>query len=131
MYFGAWSNLDDLPMSIVLVVAGFVMTLVAFMFMHLTVRDEGDALAVRYGPLPVFRARFRYVEITDAESSRSSVMDGWGIHWIPGRGWTYNLWGFQCVKLRIAGNIVRIGSDDVENLLAFLTRRIPTAKQGK
>ena len=48
------------------------------MFTHMTVRDEGDALAVRYGPLALFGGRFRYPDLTDVEPSRSSVVDGWG-----------------------------------------------------
>lgn len=47
-------------------------------------------------------------------------MDGWGIHYILGRGWTYNLWGFGCVKLTLGRKVVRVGSDDVENLVEFL-----------
>ena len=62
-------------------------------FHHLTVSDEGDALAVRFGPLPLFGTRIRYAEITAAEPSQTSIIDGWGVHYIPGRGWTYNLWG--------------------------------------
>ena len=56
-------------------------------------------LALRFGPLPVLRKTFRYADITGVEIGRTSVIDGWGIHYMPGRGWTYNLWGFNCVKL--------------------------------
>ena len=73
-----------------------VLLAVACMFMHLTVRDEGQWLVIRYGPLPVFGRRIRYADISAVEASRSSLIDGWGIHYIPGRGCTYNLWGFGC-----------------------------------
>ena len=79
--------------------------------------------AAAYGPLPLFRKRIRYADITAVEKSRSNVIDGWGIHYIPGRGWTYNLWGFDCVKLQLDKKVVRVGSNDAENLAAFLKQR--------
>ena len=94
------------------------------MFASMTVQDEGEFLAIRYGPLPVFHRRIRYADITSVEPGRSSIIDGWGIHWVPGRGWTYNLWGFQCAMLAVRGGIVRIGSDDVDNLVGFLHGKI-------
>jgi hypothetical protein len=51
-------------------------------------------------------------------------VDGWGVHWIPGRGTTYNLWGFDCAVLLVNGRIVRIGSDDAEGLVEFLKAKI-------
>lgn len=92
-------------------------------FAHLTVEDEGDHLLVRFGPLPVFRKRIAYDEIKSVQRSRSRLVDGWGIHYIPGRGWTYNLWGFDCVELRVDGRVVRVGSDDAEGLAEFLQRK--------
>ena len=56
------------------VAGAVVLFVVAFMFMHLTVRDEGDWLAIRYGPLPVFRKRIRYADISAVEASRSRLM---------------------------------------------------------
>ena len=47
-----------------------------------------------YGPLPVFSESIRYSDITLVEYDRSGVIDGWGIHWVPGRRTTRNLWGF-------------------------------------
>ncbi|MCL4205313.1 MAG: hypothetical protein KJ000_22750 [Pirellulaceae bacterium] len=106
-----------------LILAG-ILLLVCLMFKHLTVRDEGDRLAVRYGPLPIFRRRIPYAEIAAADPDRTSWIDGWGIHWVPGRGYTYNLWGFDCVRLVVRDRVIRIGTDDVENLVAFLRNRI-------
>ena len=116
------------PLAAGLAVAGAVgLFAVAFMFKRLTVRDEGQWLAIRFGPLRVFRKCIRYEQITEVEANRSSWIDGWGIHCIPGRGCTYNLWGFACAKLIVNGKTVRIGSDDVPNLVAFLQSRIRPA----
>ena len=96
----------------------------ALVFGTLTVRDEGDHLVLRFGPVPVFGTLIRYADLTAVEPGRTSLIDGWGIHYIPWRGWTYNLWGFGCVKLTLGKRVIRVGSDDVENLAAFLKAKI-------
>lgn len=104
-------------------IGGLFLLSVAFMFRHLTVRDEGLGLGVRFGPLAVFGRQIAYADISSVEPARSSLIDGWGIHSLPGRGTTYNIWGFGCAKLIVNGKVVRVGSDDVENLVAFLRRK--------
>ena len=123
MLVGAWYAQEEQPVAILLVAVSAVFVLLAFMFGSLTIRDEEDWLALRYGPLPVFRKRIRYADITSVEPSRTSLIDGWGIHYIPGRGTTYNLWGFACVKLSLGEKVIHIGSNDVENLVKFLHRK--------
>jgi hypothetical protein len=94
------------------------------MFRSLTICDEGEWLALRDGPLPVFRKRICYSDITSVEPGRISLVDGWGIHDIPGRGWTYNLWGFGGVKLTLGRKVIRVGTDDVDRLVAFLWTKL-------
>jgi len=121
---GAWVARGEPGEAILLVGVAAALVLVALMFGSLTVSDEGDCLALRYGPLPVFHKRIRYADITAVEPGRTSVIDGWGIHCLPGRGTTYNLWGFGCVKLSLGRKVIRVGSDDVDNLAEFLRGRI-------
>ena len=109
---------------IILASATGAVVLAAAMFAWLRVYDDGERLVLRYGPLPAFRKRFRFADITALEAGRSSLVDGWGIHWMPGRGWTYNIWGFRCVKLRLGSKTVRIGTDDPEGLAAFLRAKL-------
>ncbi|MHC4404841.1 MAG: PH domain-containing protein [Planctomycetota bacterium] len=125
----AWLNREE-P-GVVILVTGVlaVIVLVALMFHSMTVSDEGEWLAIRYGPLPVFRKQIPYEAITAVEPGRTSVIDGWGIHWIPGRGTTYNVWGFDCVNLTLGDRVIRVGSDDVENLAAFLTDKLDGTKE--
>jgi len=103
---------------------GVILIFVALCFATLTIEDEGELLVLRYGPLPLVRKRIAFASITSAFPSRSAFIDGWGIHYIPGRGWTYNLWGRDCVELTVNGRTLRIGSDDAENLASFLQSRI-------
>ena len=112
-----------------LLVTAAVFAFCGLMFGSLTIRDEGQWLALRFGPLPILRKRFRYDAITAVEAGRTKIIDGWGIHYIPGRGWTYNIWGFACVKLTLGRKIVRIGTDDAENLATFLREKI--AREGE
>jgi hypothetical protein len=120
-----WLNRAAPGLALALAGVAALLLVLAFCFRQLTIRDEGDWLAVRYGPLPVFRTRIAYTDISSVEPGRSSWIDGWGIHWIPGRGYTYNLWGFTCVTLQVQGRTVRIGTDDAENLAAFLKSKLP------
>lgn len=103
--------------------------LLALSFGKLTVRDKQDHLLVRFGPLPLFRRRIAYAEIQDVERARTSILDGWGIHLSPSGGWTWNLWGFDCVDVHFKkGRKVRIGTDDPKRLEAFLKDRIGGAE---
>lgn len=110
--------------TVTLFAGGSLFVLLAFCFHKLTVADEGDRLAMNFGPIRLFRKTIPYESITHAEAGRSSLVDGWGIHWVPGRGWTYNIWGFDCVVLHCGNSIIRVGSDDVPNLLALVNSRI-------
>jgi len=95
--------------------------LLSFCFRTLTVRDGGDALQIRFGPIPLFQRRVPYALIDAVRPGRSTLMDGWGVHWAPGRGWTWNLWGRDCVECSCAGKTLRIGSDDCAELTRFLS----------
>ncbi|MCA9259674.1 MAG: hypothetical protein KDA61_10765, partial [Planctomycetales bacterium] len=107
------------PICIVLV------TLIGFCFSSLRVVDEADSLVARFGAIPLFRKRIAYSDIASAVATQICVIDGWGIHWTPLRGWTYNVWGFGCVLLQLNnGNKLRIGSDEPSELAAFLQKRI-------
>ena len=89
----------------------------------LTVRDTGTELQVRFGPVPLFGTRLRYDDVRAVRQARSRLIDGWGIHWLPRRGWIYNLWGRDCVEVTLSRRRLRIGTDDPEGLAAFLAER--------
>lgn len=117
------------PEATVFLLLGLLLGALALSFRWLRVCDEGDHLALRYGPLPIFRKRFRYADIAEAAVDRTSLVDGWGIHWVPGRGWTYNIWGCDCVQLTLTnGRTARVGTDDPAGLAAFLGTRMGEVK---
>ncbi|MEM7166616.1 MAG: hypothetical protein AAF581_14205 [Planctomycetota bacterium] len=121
----SWAAPEVVLVQWLLLAMVVVITVFALSFMHLTVRDEGDRMTLRYGPLPLFSKAIRYDQIRSAKASRSTLIDGWGIHWLPGRGWTFNLWGFACAELELDRGTLRIGSDDVPRLVEFLQQRVP------
>ena len=122
--YGAWQARDQWQVALAVSIAGGIMLLLSACFATLTVRDEGQSLLLFFGPLPLFRKRIFYESITDARPTRSALIDGWGIHCIPGRGWIYNLWGWSCVRLTVNGRTFRIGSDDADNLAQFIQTKI-------
>ena len=115
------------PASVVVWAAALLIAALLLCFRTLTVRDEGDCLALHYGPIPLFFRRIPFAAITSVEPGRTSFIDGWGIHYIPGRGWTYNLWGFACIVVHLGRKTIRIGTDDPEGLRAFLKSKLPSA----
>lgn len=121
---GAWLARNEPGVAWAVLVVAVIFVVSALMFCSLTVRDEGERLALRFGPLPILRKRIRYADITAVEPDHTKIIDGWGIHYVPCRGMTYNLWGFGCVKLTLGAKVIRVGTDDVANLAEFLRKKI-------
>ena len=105
---GVWLARSVPPIAILLIATAAIFALCGLMFGSLMIRDKGDSLSICFGPLPVLRKTIRYADITGVEIGRSKVIDGWGIHFMPGRGWTYNIWGFDCVKLTLGRKKSRV-----------------------
>jgi len=119
----AWMIGDTLGIYI----AGGVSLLLASLapaFHHLTVVDKGEVLAIRFGPIPLFHRTVRYADIRKVELGRTLLLDGWGIHLSIRGGWVWNLWGRDCVVVHRKKGVLRIGTDDAENLVEFLNKRI-------
>jgi hypothetical protein len=121
-------SLPVLAPQITFMVTGFFMLLLGASIGHLTVEDEGDRLVVRFGPLPLFRRSILYDDILEVEQSRTTFLDGWGIHWSPWGGWVWNVWGYDCVVLRLKRGKLKIGTDDAEKLAGFVKSRISSGR---
>jgi hypothetical protein len=118
-------NLNDPVLSIALPSLAALFLALSFMFSHLTVRDESEKLVIEFGPLHLFRKRVAYADINEVLTMQSGIIDGWGIHYMPGRGWIWNISGFDCVMLKLKDNRqLRIGTDDPAGLCAFLRTKI-------
>ena len=103
---------------------GLLIALLAPCFHNLTVADQGDVLSIRFGPMPLFARTVNYADIEQVEVGRTTILDGWGIHYSIRGGWVWNLWGRDCVVVHFKkGGVLRIGTDDAEGLAGFLTTR--------
>lgn len=118
-----WFLREEPVVPVVLPVAGALMLLLGASFRYLTVADEGDRLAIRFGPLPLFRKRIRYSDMRSVEVGRTTLLDGWGIHLSLRGGWVWNIRGWDCVMIEHGGK-TWLGTDDAENLARYLQSRI-------
>src|SRR4051812_20716801 len=59
MFAGACLTRSQPGVALLLAGVGVLMTVLALAFHHLSVADRGEALAVRFGPLPLFRRTVR------------------------------------------------------------------------
>lgn len=112
----------------VLTVTGTIMLAVTPLFAWLRVRDTGEALRVGYGPLALFRRNVPYDQIIAFQPRRTPLIHGLGIHGVPGIGWTWNLWGRDCVTLTLRkdghDSILNVGTDDQEGLARHLSETL-------
>ncbi|QDU07699.1 hypothetical protein [Gimesia aquarii] len=128
MFLGAWFT-DLQSVSLILALVGALILILGSAFQQLTVEDEDDQIAIRFGPLPLFRKSVRYDDITDVEVGRTTFIEGWGIHMSPRGGLVWNLWGRDCVVLKLRNSVLRVGTDDAENLASFVNKRLQTEER--
>ena len=126
IFLAASWHLPVLALQITFLVTGLFSFLLSVSFHYLTVEDDGNQLAIRFGPLPLFRKRILYDDILGVETGRTTFLDGWGIHWNPRGGWVWNIWGRDCVVLRLKRGTLKVGTDDPQGLADFLNDRITT-----
>jgi hypothetical protein len=125
MFVGVWLSYGEFPIALILGGVGVWMIVLAPAFHHLTVVDQGEVLAIRFGPLPLFRRKVPYATIVKIEVGRTMILEGWGIHYSIRGGWVWNLWGRDCVVVHFKnGGVLRIGTDDGANLAEFLRSKV-------
>ena len=112
-------NPEWLP--VILFSAGGIFVISALCFWFLRIRIDREELRISFGPLPIFRKTHPLAEIAHVEAGRTTLLEGWGIHYVPGRGWTWNLWGFDCVVLTFTSpegrpKTLRLGTNEPEKL---------------
>ena len=88
---------------------GLLLVVLGTSFHHLTVEGKRDHLSIHLGPIQSFRRTVRYEDISSVDVGRTTILDGWGIHRSLRGGWVWNLWGRDCVVLKL-----RRGSCELE-----------------
>ena len=120
LFIGLSLFLPDFPPRYVFFFVGMLLAPLAASVHHLTIEDVGDHLWIHFGPLPLFNLRIDYNEIVSVEAARTTLLDGWGIHWSLRGGWVWNIWGRNCVVIRLRNQVLFVGTNDSEGLIGHL-----------
>lgn len=100
-----------------------ILGLILLLFYALTVEIDSDRLCFWFG-IGLIRKRIPLERITTCKPVRNHWLCGWGIRWW-GRGWLYNVSGFQAVELELdTGKRLRIGTDQPESLAQAIKQAI-------
>ncbi len=120
-----WIPIPPEVVIIALLVLGFSL----FVFGTLTVTVGSGMLVCKFG-LGLIRKEIPLSDIADARPVRNPWFVGWGIRWIPGRCWVWNVSGFQAVELMLKNDKrFRIGTDEPDVLARAIelnTKGMPT-----
>ncbi len=116
--------LQDFPPRYVFLPVGILLSILATGVQYLMIEDGGDHLWIHFGPLPLFQLRIRYSDILSVQAGRSNFLDGWGIHWSLRGGWIWNIWGWNCVVIRLRKRVFFLGTNDAECLLKLLNKKV-------
>lgn len=103
----------SLPALALLAIAGAVLAT----FSSLTVEIEKNTLTCRFG-VGLIQRSIPLSEVDHVSAVVNPWFVGWGIRWIPGSYWVWNVSGFQAVELTLKdGRRFRIGTDEPEALV--------------
>ena len=101
----------------------FIGLVILFLFLTLTV-TVGDGFVGFYFGLGLIRRRFVLEDIVTCRALRTSWLNGWGIHGCPGKGWLYNVSGFDAIELVMKNGMkYYIGTDDPSGLCEAIRKQ--------
>ena len=123
-----WGN-EPAWASLLLLSVALLMTFMTFCFQSLTTTVSETSLRVHFGPIPLLEKKVLLEDIVSVRPEKSSLLDGWGVHWTPGKGWIYNMWGFDCLAINLGTRHFRVGTNDPDQLCEALERAISALKQ--
>jgi hypothetical protein len=87
------------------------------LFYSLSIEIHDNALTCRMG-IGLIQKRILLSEIQQARAVQNPWYAGWGIHWLPGQYWIWNVSGLRGVELTLKnGKRFRIGTNEPESLV--------------
>ncbi len=105
------------------VVVVVMLVAAAYVFSSLTIELDEQALRWAFGPGIIHKA-VPLPEIRRADATRTRWYEGWGIH-KTGRGWLYNVSGFDAVIIRRHdGSQFLLGTDEPARLRDSINRAV-------
>lgn len=100
--------------------------LILLLFSTLTVNVDDEYVRIRFG-IGLIRKRFALKDITSCGTIKTKWYSGWGIHGCPGKGWLFNVSGFDAIGLTMKdGKKYYIGTDEPEKLFQVINGKINT-----
>ena len=100
------------------------------LFGTLTVSVDGEMLLAKFG-VGLVRKSIPLSHIASFQSVRMRWLYGFGIHWIPSRGWLYNVSGLKAVEIIMkSGKHTLIGTDEPDTLCGALEKSVPKEPAG-
>jgi len=100
------------------------------LFGTLTVSVDGERLLAKFG-IGLVRKSIPLSRIASFQPVRMRWLYGFGIHWIPFRGWLYNVSGLKAVEIILkSGKHMLIGTDEPDTLCRALEKSVPKEPAG-
>ena len=100
------------------------------LFGTLTVSVDGERLLAKFG-IGLVRKSISLSRIASFQPVRMRWLYGFGIHWIPFRGWLYNVSGLKAVEIVLkSGRHTLIGTDEPDALCRALEKSVPKEPAG-
>ncbi len=97
-----------------------------YLFASLTVEIKERSVVCYFGP-GLIRRKIALTDICEVEAVRNPWIAGWGIRWMPGQYWLWNVAGYDAVELtHTNGSKFRIGTDEPELLVRAIQANITT-----
>ena len=119
---GAYGGTAATPPQLFFFVLLVLVILVAFARMTTRVDESGVRWAFTLGSPSVSLA---FVDIERIERVRTSIFEGWGIHWTPWHGWLWNVGGFDAVEFFLKdGRRLTVGTDDPGAFMDAINARL-------
>jgi hypothetical protein len=101
----------------VLFVALAILAISLALFYSLNVEISNNVLVCRFG-IGFIRRRIPLSDIQQVRAVKNPWFVGWGIRWMPGQYWLWNVSGLRAVELLLKnGSRFRIGTDEPEALV--------------
>jgi hypothetical protein len=107
--------LEKVPMGTWVAMILFIIV-IELLFATLMVEIDEENIKLKFG-IGIISKKFFLKDIKSYCIVKNKWYNGWGIHGHPGKGWLYNVSGFDAVEIRMEdGMIYRIGTDEPEIL---------------
>jgi hypothetical protein len=113
---------------LMLFIVAAILGISALLFSSLTIELSDMSLSWRFG-FGLLRKKVPTGEIINALVTRTSLLDGWGVHRTR-NGWLYNVSGFGAVQVILrSGKSFLLGSDEPERLCSALKDTISSSER--